>query len=388
MDLKNIKELTLKDKLIAYNFAIIGAVALLIVRVALFDYDWGDYSYFYQHWVAEFRTMSFIEGLRAEVGNYNPPHMYIFNIIARINVYDLYLIKIVSVFFDFLIAFFVMKIVSLKTESLNMHILAFLLTLAIPTVVLNSSMWAQCDAVYVAFAIGAFYFALSGRSRLAYAFIAIAFAFKMQSVFIMPVFPILVLMKKIRLRDCYIFPAVYLAMLLPAVLAGKSIGDIFLTYIKQVDTFSSLNMNLVNVWQLVGHVDYESFRTAGLFIAGLAVLGLMYFTYVHRERLTSNTDYVRLAFLFTLMMPFLLPKMHDRYYMLADVMSVVVFLFDKRRWYVPVITIFCSYIAYAWFLMSAVVLFDYKIAALALLAVLLVVLRDYVLSLRGDLRDR
>jgi len=331
--------------------------------------------------------MSFIEGLRAEVGNYNPPHMYIFNIIARINVYDLYLIKIVSVFFDFLIAFFVMKIVSLKTESLNMRILAFLLTLAIPTVVLNSSMWAQCDAVYAAFAIGAFYFALSGRSRLAYAFIAIAFAFKMQSVFIMPVFPILILMKKIRLRDCYIFPAVYLAMLLPAVLAGKPIGDIFLTYIKQVDTFSSLNMNLVNVWQLVGHVDYEAFRTAGLFIAGLAVLGLMYFTYVHRERLTSNTDYVRLAFLFALMMPFLLPKMHDRYYMLADVMSIVVFLFDKRRWYVPVITIFCSYIAYAWFLMSAVVLFDYKIAALALLAVLLVVLRDYVISLRGDIRS-
>jgi len=371
----------LKDKIIAYNFVIIGVAALLIVRGALFYHEWGDFSWFLQPWVEQYRDMTFVEGLATKVGNYNPPYMYILNIIARTGLSELYLIKSISVIFDFILAFFVMKIVSLKTESPNMRILAFLLTLAIPTVVLNSSMWGQCDAIYSAFAIGALYFGLKERSKLTYVFIALSFSFKAQAIFLFPMIPVFIFMRKIRFRDCYMFFAVYLATLLPAVIAGMPVETALLTYVDQVGYFSSLNMNLPNIWRFIDHVDYDSFVTAGIYATGLAVLGLLYFTYVNRARLVSNTDYVRLAFLFALMIPFLLPKMHDRYYFLADVLSVAVFLFDKRRWYVPVVTIFCSYIAYAWFLMSGIVLFDYKIAALALLVIIIIVLRDYVTSL-------
>jgi len=274
-----------------------------------------------------------------------------------------------------------MKIVSLRTESINIRIMAFLLTLAIPTIVLNSSMWGQCDSVYSAFAIGSVYFGLKGRSRHAYIFIALAFSFKLQTVFLLPIFPILIFTGKISFKDCYLFFVVYIATLLPALIAGMPVDEVFSAYITQTSYYSSLNMNIANVWRFVGHVDYDSFRLVGLYVAGLAALGLIYFSYVNRSRLVNTVDFVRLAYLFAIMMPFLLPNMHDRYYFMADALSLLVFLFDKRRWFVPLISIFCSYLAYTYLLMSGVVLLDYRIAAIALLAVIIVVLRDYVISL-------
>jgi len=369
-------------------FASAALTLLLIIRIALFDYESFDYVHSLSRWVSEFRGMTFFEALGAKVGNYNPPYMYILNIIARINLPDLYLIKTVSVLFDVLVAYFVMKLVSLRTGRIHLHILAFILAFAVPTVVLNSSMWAQCDSIYAAFALGSVYFAYRGRSKTAYAFIALALSFKLQAAFMLPVFAVFVITGKIRLKDCYIFFAVYFAMLLPAFIAGAPISSLLNVYATQIGTYEYLTLNAINIWQLVGVVDFSSFVTAGLLICSLAILGLLYFIYVNRERLTKTVDFIRLTYLFVVIAPFLLPKMHDRFFYMADVLSLVVFLFDKRRWYVPVVTILCSYTVYAWFLMEWTTLFDYKLAALALMTVIIIVLRDFVVSLSGRQEGR
>ena len=373
--------LNFDNDFVAPLFAITAVVALLIVRGALFYFESGDYLWAFRLWVDEFRGMTFFQALGSNVGNYNPPYMYILNIISRIGISDLYLIKAVSIIFDFIIAFFVMKLVSLRTKSRNMHILAFVLAFAIPTVVINSSMWGQCDSIFAAFALGSIYFALSERSKLAFAFIAIALSIKLPAAFILPMFAVFVMVKKIRLRDCYVFFLTYIAMLLPAIIAGRSLGDIFSVYFGQPGTFLSLNMNIVNIWRFIGDVEFANFRLAGLFIAGAAVLGLLYFTYVNRKNLVQTVDFIRLAFLFAAIVPFLLPQMHDRYFYMADVLSLVVFLYDKRRWYVPVVTVFCSYLAYVYYLLDFTVLLDYRYAAIALFVVIIIVLRDYVTSL-------
>jgi len=297
------------------------------------------------------------------------------------------MVKVTSIFFDFLLAYFIMKIVALKTESLNMRILAFILTLSIPTVIINSAMWGQCDSIYTAFVAGSIYFGLRGRSKSAYAFMALAVSFKLQAAFLLPIFLILIFTKRISFKDCYMFFVVYLATALPALLAGMHINDVLFAYVDQVNYFPYLNMNSVNIWRFVVYVSYESFFVVGLFMTGLAVLSLMYFTYVNRERMINTIDFVRFVYLIAVIVPFMLPKMHDRYYFMADVLSVLVFLFDKRRWFVPVVTVFCSYIAYAYFIMFGAELMDYRYAALALLFVIIIVLRDYVISLRGEVSE-
>jgi len=382
------------NELVALSFALTAVAALLIVRGALFYFQSWDYLNFLSGWISDYRSMSFSEALGTNVGNYNPPYMYILNMISSIGGSDLYLIKSVSVVFDILLAYFVMKIVSLKTERLNMLILAVVLAFAIPTVVLNSAMWAQCDSIYSAFSLGAVYFALRGRSKMSYVFIALALSFKLQAAFILPIFIIFIIKKKIKLSDCYMFFAVYLAMLLPALIAGAHIRDLLLVYFNQSVTYNYLTLNAINIWQFVEHVPFAenvrfaNFKIAGLFISGLAVLSLLYFTYVNREKLVKTVDYIRLTFLFAVILPFLLPQMHDRFFYMADVLSLTVFLYDKRRWFVPIVTVFCSYTVYASYLMGWTVFTDYRwFAALALMFVIFIVLRDLVISLTNESND-
>jgi len=374
------RDKSITDKLTMLAFALTGILVLLYIRYLLFYFQSGDYIMYTYPWILEYQSMTFIEGLAARVGNYNHPYMYILNIIARFGNSGIFLIKAVSVFFDLLLAYFVMKIISLKTESLNIRILAFFLIFALPTVILNSSMWGQCDSIYASFIVGSFYFALRGRSKSAYAFLALAVSFKAQAVFLLPVFPFLIINKKITLRDCYIFFIVYFSTFIPALLAGRSFIEMLLTYIDQVGFYAALNMNAINIWLFIENVNYERFSSVGMFATGFVILGLMYFTWVNRVRLTGNLDYVRLAYLSAVIMPFLLPKMHDRYFFIADVLSVVLFIFDKRRWYVPVVTVSCSFLAYAAYLMWDTFV-DLRLAVPALLFVIIVVLKDYVTSL-------
>jgi len=372
------------SKYTTYIFMVIAVSALLVVRGALFYFESWDYISFLSEWIAVYRSMPFFTAMGTKVGDYNPPYMYILNIISRIGVSDLILIKAVSVIFDSLLAFFVMKLVSLRTARTNLHILAFLLAFTIPTAILNSSMWGQCDSVFTSLAVGSVYFALRGRSKTAYAFIALALSFKLQAAFLLPIFAIFIFTKKIRFKDCYMFFIVYFMMLLPAFFAGMPIDDLLLVYFRQSDSYHLINLNAVNIWRFVDNVSFEHFRIVGLYISGVAVLSLLYFSYVKRECLTKNENFIRLAFLFTSIMPFLLPQMHDRFFYMADVFSLAVFLFDKKRWYVPVVCIICSYNTYAFYLMGWIVLFDYTIAALALMVVILIVLRDLVLSLNDN----
>jgi len=389
MQISDNKENNILDKYAPVIFTCVSVLALLIVRYALFFYESGDYIHAFKIWIDEYRSMSFLEGLGTNIDMYNLPYMYLLNIISRVNYSDLFLIKFISVFFDFLLAYFVMKIVSLKTNRVNMHILAFVLTLAVPTVFINSAMWGQCDSIYSAFAIGSVYFGLSGRSKASYAFMALALSFKLQAIFLVPILPMFVITNKIKLKDCYMFFAVYIATLFPAIIAGMSISDAFSVYFEQANYFNRLNLNIINIWQFVElpensrQIYYESFRTAGIYLTGVAVLGLMYFTYVNRSRLVNMVDFIRLAYLFAIIIPFLLPKMHDRYYYMADVLSLTVFLFDKRRWYVPVVTIMCSLFTYEYFLLfwTRTEVIEYKYAVIALLFIIFIVLKDYVTSL-------
>ena len=371
------------ENVLTLAFALVMIGGLMALRGTLLYFQSGDYVSYLGPWVAALRELSVRGALSANVGNYNMPYMYILLIISRIDFPPLILMKFASMFFDVILAYFVMKLAALRTESLHLRLAAFIGALAIPTVILNSAMWAQSDSIYAAFAMGAIYFGLSNKSRRAYLFLGLAFSFKMQALFVLPLFFVFILKGKVRLRDVWIFPVTFLGALLPALLAGMPPGDALVMYFVQFDYYSMLNVNAVNIWRLVGWVHEGQFITAGLFLAGTALTALLYFIYVNREKITKTGDYVYMAYLFAAILPFLLPKMHDRFLFMADVLSLLVFAYNRKRWFVPLVTISASYVAYAWYLMGQVTVIDYLYMAIALGVVILVVLKDFVERVYG-----
>ena len=119
----------------------------------------------------------------------------------------------------------------------------------------------------------------------------------------------------------------------------------------------------------------------GLVAAGLMVLFAGVVSWPRRRRLTT-AEIVVLATTLVLAVPFLLPQMHERYFYLADVLSIVMAFFVRRYWPVAILVSLCSLLSYAPFLWGStpvalpLVAFGEFLAVLATLWVFLSIMRD------------
>jgi len=110
---------------------------------------------------------------------------------------------------------------------------------------------------------------------------------------------------------------------------------------------------------------------------------LLYFLYVNRNKITTPAAYASIAFAFALLMPMLLPRMHERYFFMADVLSVVLIFFNKKRWYFAPIIIMSSYMTYVRFLLGREYLIPMEYASIIMVFVTLIAIKDLV-ELKAD----
>lgn len=405
----------------SFLFVIMMIAGLMAARGMLLNFLSGDYQSHLRHWMEGIREHSGFDALRGyrlhpdeygnpvRIGNYNQPYMYLLWILARFNLPDVALIKLSSIAFDVVLAYFVMKIVGLKSESVYLKILAFVGVLAVPTVLFNSALWAQSDSIYAAFAIGAIYFGLKKSSILSLTFFALAFGFKMQAVFILPIIIIFIMKDHIKLKHLWVPVVTFVVSLVPSWLAGMGFVRSLEVYFYQFGYYNRMNMNAINIWTLGGLIDRVADRggmyalrehliTAAIFMAGAAMVAFIFFLYQKRDAIKTNLQWVQIAWLSVVIIPFILPKMHDRYLFMADVLAVVLFIYCKKFWYVPLITIFASFTTYTRFLFwreAAFMVdgdwwgsFSLQIMSTALLIAIILVLKDLVQNLLNDKQNK
>lgn len=362
-------------------FLAAGAAALVFMRVCMLYFTSNDYNNFLSKWLAEMRTLPGFEALRVKIGDYNLPYLYFLFILSKLHLNDLVLIKWFSCIFDFAAAYFVMKCVEVKTQNVAARYGAFLLTLALPTVLLNGAYWGQCDSILAAFCAAALYYALCGRGAASVVAYSLAFIVKLQAIFLAPVMIICLIIGRIRLRHTLLFPAVFFALMIPALLAGRSLKSCVAIYLMQAAQYKRLTMNAPSFYQLFYKVDFEPFNAAAIMLAGLAALLLVFVCLKYKARI-GNEQLVTLFYFSSLLIPYFLPRMHDRYFFLADILSVTVFFYNRKKWYVPLVTVLASFNAYMSYLSGYTFTFINQIyTSLALLILLCVLSVDLIQKL-------
>jgi Gpi18-like mannosyltransferase len=138
-----------------------------------------------------------------------------------------------------------------------------------------------------------------------------------------------VLRHKIHWAWLAVIPVVYLAIAAPALALGQPLRDILTVYLKQAGTFERLSMNAANLWLFVPNQFYEAGVTMGLAVSAAA--GLAFSIAVARVKIQLKTEHIVVAAaLSLLLMPLLLPKMHDRYFYAFEVMAVVLAFMKPR----------------------------------------------------------
>lgn len=321
--------------------------AAMLARALCMDYISGDYDTFLSRWYDFFQVNNGFAAFSYSVGNYNVPYLYFIAVISYFKVPDLYLYKLFSILFDVVLAWGCLRLArSLLRERQRSSapLSAFGAALLLPTVVLNGAYWAQCDVIYGALCIHAAVFLLEKRNKTSVALMAVAFSFKLQAVFVLPLWGVLWLAKKVKFWELWVFPLVYFATIVPALLMGKPLKDILSIYLGQMGSGTYLVLNAPSVYQFVpryvrqGMVDgviqgSGPAAALGVAAAGLLVLALLVLGFLLRERLDRETA-MAAAVVLCIGVPFLLPYMHERYFFLGDVFTLCWACADRRR--VPV----------------------------------------------------
>lgn len=323
----------------------------LVIRASLLDFESGDYLTFLAPWTQFFRDNGGFAALRYSLGNYNPPYMYFLALFSYFDISELYLIKLLSVLFDVLLAWACMKLLGLYTGSRAKLLGVFLAVLFLPTVVINGAYWAQCDSIYAFFGIYALYLGLRGRGCASMVSLAACLAFKLQAVFIIPVFFILLLAKKLRWRQLLVFPAAYIVFMLPALLAGRPFVKTMTLYFAQAGTVGdAMNYNapsLTSMFQWSGNT--ESWSTL-LIAAAFALVLASYAVAAVKRRELDDTVFLGFALLLAMGIPYLLPHMHDRYFFISGVLALVLAFRDRRFFPIPLLAELASlHCYYAYF---------------------------------------
>ena len=335
--------------------AVVGVLAALALRYPLLPIETYDYRFSLSEWYAFIVENGYFAALQYDFSNYNVPYLYLLAAMAALlpGLHSLVAIKAISMFFDFALAYFVYKCVEHRhrdsaTRKSVVPILAGLATLFAPTIVLNSAAWAQADAIYTTFLVACLYFLLAGRQAVALVAFGLAVSFKVQAVFLAPLFLWLIVKGQLRWRHLAWVPLVYLATAAPAGLIGRPWGDLLSIYMRQADVSPFLSMGFPNLYVWIPEQYYDWWPQGVVFTACVALL-VAVVVYRSAVRITAEMT-VFLAAYSVLVMPYLLPKMHDRYYFPADVIGIVLAFYLPRYWYVPVVIGTVSVLLYARYL--------------------------------------
>src|SRR5215217_7633482 len=136
--------------------------------------------------------------------------------------------------------------------------------------------------------------------------------------------------------------------------------ELLMTYPAQTGQFSELTLNASNLYQWLP--EDPGLEKPGLVLAALLAVS-------------------------TLLLPFTLPHMHERYFFPADVISIVYAFYSPKRFFVPLIVGTASLLSYFPFLFREA-LIDLRYPAVLMGIALVVAAADLIRSLYPSSSDR
>ena len=323
----------------AHIIVIIVSFAALFLRYGFRDYVSDDMSISLLPWYDRISAMSLRDVLRTQIGDYNLLYQIVIFILTRLPGEAIYKYKIFSVIFDYLLAGGVYAFVKKLTDK-NKAIIAYAVTLFLPTVWMNSAPWGQCDSIYVALIIWALYFLYTDKSIFCFILLGISFAFKLQTVFILPfaafvyAYGLIKHEKKIRLYHFAVMAGTVILMTLPNIIAGRPFSDMLAVYKDQTQAFQNISRNYQSIWNLLG-LTYDADAKWCIGFTFIALVSLMVLFFLKKADVTGK-HFIWCSFILSYTCVMFLPSMHERYGYLYEIL-VLILAFTEALGWIPVI---------------------------------------------------
>ncbi len=371
-----------KIKIIDLAIVVIGIGLAIIIRLPFLDFKSSDFFNSLKPWYLTIHSMGF-SAFKTNFTTYNPPYLYLLYIIARTfpELDKVLAIKIPSLITDFICAYFVYLIVKLRYPTRSFGTIAAFVFLFTPTVILNSAFWGQADVLYTAPLLASLYFLMTKRNILAFIAFGISLSFKLQAVFLAPLLIGLLLRREVSWKHFLLVPLMLFIAVIPSWIAGRPLLELLGVYVYQTQQYQLLAMTAATVytWLPDTGLTQRYFTFAGVVFTAAVSFIFAVLIYKSKAELT-NRLLLKLALVSVLFVPFFLPKMHDRYFFPADVISIILAFYFPDYFFVPVVIILSSFFAYQSTLFLVVPI-PYAFLAAANFVVLVVLAKDAVVQL-------
>ena len=285
-----------------------------------------DYESYYLPWVEAYREYGFFGGLSKDIGDYYVPYNVMYAICSLFPCEPYIPIAVFSMIAEFVSAIFIKKILLIILEERGIDskksglVATFgaVLTLFLPFVILNGALWKQCDAIYVVFLIISLYYLLKENYRFAFVFLSIAFGFKLQAIFFVPLFLVLYFARKrYSILEFIWIPAMYLILGLPCVLCRRGLKATYLAYLFQTQEVSTEGYGLVSYYPNFynfGLDNFDELLTLPAVLMATVILGVLaVFILHHAEFLEKKENILYFGIFMAWTCCMFLPGMHERY---------------------------------------------------------------------------
>jgi Gpi18-like mannosyltransferase len=279
--------------------------------------------------------------------NNTAPYLYILTLATYFpHLSPVVAIKIPCLVFDLVCALTVYWIVRVFQSRL-ISVLVAMLVFLLPTVWVNSAWWGETDSIFTAFLLLCILFVLKKQPWLAMVMYTIAFTFKLQSIFLAPLILLLFISKIFPWKTLLIVPVAFIGMMLPVLLLGQPLVNTISVYFTQIAYYDQLTLNAPNFFAFFpSRMTYLGIL--GFIITGVVVAIFLWWGWRKRHIITQKRI-IELAMLSLLVVPFFLPRMHERYFYPAALFAFVLVIAHPRLIVIPFVlqvTTFLSYFPY------------------------------------------
>ena len=354
---KSDKNLPIKD-IIPIIFILSITFVGLYLRYLPRDFVSDDMQRFLLPWFWDIKANGGFSALNQQVGDYGLLYQTIIAAFSYSNVNSVYLYKAFSVFFDVLlagsVAYFLNKAVT--GNFCNNGIghktpIIYACVLLLPTVIMNSAFWGQCDSVYTFFLLWSLWFLHAKKYNLSLLLLGCSFAFKLQCILLMPLFLFFCFCKRFSVFSFFITVFTFWLSGVVAYVHGRGLLDGFGVYFFQVGEYRRMWMNVPSFWFFFED-NYEKYHifAIGLTCVILAITLLCLFK--SDIAITSFDQLIALALFIEWTCIIFLPSMHERYTYVMDMLALILAFSDWHFIKYALITIGTSCITYNTYLFA------------------------------------
>lgn len=327
----------------AWRWLSLSVAASLLLRLALLNFESLDYRAFLSVWYDSCLEHGRWHAIGEPAGQlpsycYPPLYLYLVSLSTLLPLPKLYAVKAFSVAADYLAAWYVWRLARLEPSPGYWPCVIVGGFLFLPTVVMNSALWGQCDMMYTCGLLASLFYLLKGRSVATLIAFGVSCSLKPQAIFWGPFLAGLLASRRVAWKHLWIPVGVYVACAVPAMLAGWPVVDALTHWGPAAINPMALVLGAPNWYQWVPDPRASAFYWTGVSLTMLVTGGLVLrMKQGPPEGLSESRWLISMALLSVLFPPFFLPGVHERYFFAADVLSVVYGFCFPRQWIVALL---------------------------------------------------